>query len=277
MAIGIAIHIGLNLVDPVHYGGWDGKLNACEFDAQDMEQIAAASGFTTTTLLTAEATREAVIATITNAGEKLAAEDILLISYSGHGGQVPDISGDEENDFKDETWCLYDGQLIDDELRRLWSKMASGLRILVFSDSCHSGSVTKTAVNFEMVYSQYQPKFMPDEILARTYLANKEFYDGLATGHIDKDEVSATVKLISGCQDNQYSYDGPFNGAFTSALKKVWGRGKFKGDYSQFHKEIQGILPAYQSPNHMTYGMVNRVFDKQTPFTIEKQEDSAAP
>ena len=32
----LALHVGLNLVDPKAYGGWDGPLAACEFDARDM-------------------------------------------------------------------------------------------------------------------------------------------------------------------------------------------------------------------------------------------------
>ena len=29
----LSLHIGLNLVDPKHYGGWSGPRAACEFDA----------------------------------------------------------------------------------------------------------------------------------------------------------------------------------------------------------------------------------------------------
>jgi len=36
MTTGISLHIGLNYVDPNHYSGWDGKLNAAEYDAKDM-------------------------------------------------------------------------------------------------------------------------------------------------------------------------------------------------------------------------------------------------
>ena len=45
MAQGISLHIGLNSVDPGHYQGWDGKLNACEFDAKDMTKIGILSKF----------------------------------------------------------------------------------------------------------------------------------------------------------------------------------------------------------------------------------------
>jgi hypothetical protein len=40
MPKGISLHIGLNRVDPAHYAGWDGRLNACESDAEDTAQLA---------------------------------------------------------------------------------------------------------------------------------------------------------------------------------------------------------------------------------------------
>ena len=32
---GVSLHVGLNKVDPQHYAGWSGPLNACEADAED--------------------------------------------------------------------------------------------------------------------------------------------------------------------------------------------------------------------------------------------------
>ena len=80
-----------------------------------MTAIAKQQGIKPTTLLTKKATRAAVLAEMRKAAKLLAAGDLFFLSYSGHGGQVPDVNG-EEDDKKDETWCLYDGQLIDDEL-----------------------------------------------------------------------------------------------------------------------------------------------------------------
>lgn len=132
MATGTSIHIGLNRVDPNHYAGWSGPLLACEADAEDMQAIATQMNYESThTLLTENATRDAVISAIKGAAEKLQTGDILFLSYSGHGGQVPDMD-DEEPDLQDETWCLYDGQLIDDELRELWARFESGVRIRAF-------------------------------------------------------------------------------------------------------------------------------------------------
>ena len=146
MAQGLSIHIGLNSVDPNHYNGWSGKLNACEADAKDMARIASERKFDTTTILTTKATAAAVTKAIGDAAGELEEGDILFLTYSGHGGQVPDRNRDE-SDTKDETWVLYDRQLVDDEIYDLYSKFAKGTRILVFSDSCHSGTVNRDIFN----------------------------------------------------------------------------------------------------------------------------------
>src|SRR5690606_2265122 len=110
MAKGISLHIGLNYVDPNHYSGWDGKLAAAEYDANDMFLITKSQGLQPTKLIRNEATRNAVISAIKNASNTLIANDLFVISYSGHGGQLPDINGDED-DGMDETWCLFDGEI----------------------------------------------------------------------------------------------------------------------------------------------------------------------
>ena len=269
MATGISIHIGLNYVDPNHYSGWNGKLNAAEYDANDICLIAEVCGFLPTKLLRAEATRSAVISFIKNTATKLKGNDFLLISYSGHGGQLPDLNSDED-DGLDETWCLYDGELVDDELYELWSEFEKGVRILVLSDSCHSGSMVKYARNLVMIKTDLIPKYLPDQIVSNTYFSNKKFYDDILKGvkKIKSEDIAASVKLISGCQDNQSSFDGPFNGEFTGALKKVWNGGKFRGNYTSFHEKITSLLPPVQSPNYMNIGQPDPSFDNQIPFTI---------
>lgn len=144
---GMALAIGLNKVNPAHYAGWDGELFACESDAKDMAALARSKGFSVTIVVTAEAKRMKVLSELQLAAESLVAGDIFMLSYSGHGGQVYDENGDEKSngpdDVLDETWCLFDGQMIDDELYAVFRKFKSGVRILVFSDSCHSGTVAK--------------------------------------------------------------------------------------------------------------------------------------
>ena len=160
---GVALCIGLDALDPSHYGGWSGELWACEFDANDMRDIAKSQGFDVQwnaaipdgVLLTTAATRKAVLDAMGAAAEQLVAGDIFMISYSGHGGQVLDKNGDEKSngpdDLLDETWCLYDGEMLDDELHKAFRGFKAGVRILMFSDSCHSGTVAKDAFYVALV------------------------------------------------------------------------------------------------------------------------------
>ena len=270
MAKGISLHIGLNSVDPNHYGNWDGQLIACEADADDMQLIANSQGFTCNILFTKDATRQAVIGQIWTAAKQLGDGDIFLLTYSGHGGQLPDLDN-EEPDGLDETWCLFDGQVVDDELYRLWSSFKEGVRILVISDSCHSGTVTKMALVSKAIDEDRKPaiKAMPNSIASRTYLKNKEFYDKILTLESPSlDSIYSSVRLISGCQDNQLSEDGAFNGKFTGMLKRVWNGGKFKGNYQEFVDSIVKMMPPRQTPNHFIVGKANPSYDKQTPFSI---------
>jgi hypothetical protein len=286
MAKGVALTIGLNSVDPGHYQGWSGDLVACEADARDMAQIAKSCGFTVVTLLTKAATRGALTQAIRAQAQSLVAGDILMLSYSGHGGQLPDLNADEEDDGQDETWCLFDGELVDDELYAAFAEFASGVRVLVFSDSCHSGTAVKLAFysatgdrshaaraarGFTGGDGEPRYRAMPAPVALRTYLANQALYDPILRDsnlRAAEDKVKASVLLISGCQDNQLSADGTFNGLFTGTLKQVWNGGKFKGGYRSFRNRIVNRMPPDQTPNYFAVGARNAQFERQKPFSI---------
>jgi hypothetical protein len=289
-AKGLSLHIGINEVSGYHYAGWTGPLAACEFDANDMAAIAQAQGIKPTVLLTRKGTRSAALTAIRKAAKALKAGDLFWLTYSGHGGQVPDTSG-EEPDKLDETWCLFDGQLIDDELYYELSRFAQGVRILVLSDSCHSGTVVRAGRPAPGTAEQ-RPRIMPPAVGMRVYNAHKAWYDRLQadiakaaggrvsdpdtaiaqvavsvrlTGIVQKFEPS--VVLVSGCQDNQFSMDGNHNGAFTEQVLRVWNNGGFEGSLAQFHARVRAGLPPTQSPNLFTLGPA-AAFLKQRPFTL---------
>jgi hypothetical protein len=271
MTRGISLHIGLNSVDPRHYQGWSGDLTACELDANDMGLISKSCGFALTKLLTKAATRKAVVTKIVSASKALKSGDIFFLSYSGHGGQVPDTDGDEP-DSKDETWCLYDGEFVDDEIYFYLGLFGAGVRILVLSDSCHSGTVLKEAFLLRSAEkSAVRYRAMPPGVAQRTYLANKAFYDKIGSDpryREARNKIKASALLVSGCQDNQLSADGTFNGAFTGTLKTVWNGGKFSGSYRRFHQQIVEKMPRDQTPNYFLVGAANKRFELEKPFTV---------
>ena len=272
MAKGLSLHIGLNSVDPKHYEGWSGELAACELDAKDMAFVAKSQLFTPRLLMTKEATRGSVTKAITAIAGKLDAGDIFFLTYSGHGGQIPDVDGDEANSL-DETWCLYDGELLDDEIFFYLGRFAKGVRIFVLSDSCHSGSVLKEAFLLEAARSRSQTRYrcMPPGVPQQVYLAHRDFYDGLGSDPKHRDaqkKIKASALLISGCQDNQLSSDGELNGLFTAKLKDVWNGARFRGNYRAFHKAICKIMPMDQTPNLFKVGENVDKFELEKPFTI---------
>lgn len=274
MAKGISLHIGLNSVDSSHYGGWDGELAACEYDAKDMAKLARTQGFKPTTFLTRSATADAVVASIQNAAATLRTGDAFFLTYSGHGGQVPDTNDDENDDGMDETWVLHDRELVDDELYTLWGSFEAGVRVTVLSDSCHSGTITRVAqYNRVLPALDERPsgfRVMPEEVAKRTYTRNRKLYDGIqkANPSGERTGIGATVALISGCQDAQLSSDGRRNGLFTGTLLRAWNKGGFRGGLRKFHKTIQQAMPLYQQPNLFFVGARDVAFERQRPFTV---------
>lgn len=283
MASGFSLHIGLNAVNPAHYMGWDGQLAACENDARDMAAIAESLDYAKTTLLlTRAATARRVIAAIKTAADAMAPGDAFFLSYSGHGGQVTDTNGDEaERDYgeigeiedaKDETWCLYDRQLIDDELWALWALFPARSRIFVLSDSCHSGSVTRKMPDWDLLVAGaaaagtggaqaevVAERGMPVAVANRVQKSRASTYARIQR-EVPPREVSkigATVALISGCQDNQTSLDGVRNGLFTGKLLQVWDGGAFAGSMHDLRNLIARLMPATQTPNYYVVGRGN--------------------
>jgi metacaspase-1 len=246
-----SLHIGLNSVDPSHYDGWSGPLRACEADAESMRHVAMANGLQPQVLLTAEATFENVLRQLSTASNELVAGDYFLLTYSGHGGQVPDIGGDTspEPDHLDETWCLFDTQLVDDELSAALAAFARGVRVLVMSDSCHSGTVTRELVEMrdKVATSLGDSKRAPLAITEKEFEKERAAYAARLPKVAPADPL-ADVILISGCQDEQTSMDGASNGAFTEAFLKTWDNGAFVGDHNDLTDAIRKSLPPSQKP-----------------------------
>jgi hypothetical protein len=273
MAKGISIHIGLNNVDTAAYPGVEVPvLSGCLNDAASMRDIAASQGFTATTLTESQATHAAVLGAISQAAADLVAGDILLITYAGHGAQVPDETGDE-TDTQDETWVLYDKMMLDDELAQLWHQFAGGVRVFVVSDSCHSGTMVRGDFSpppeRDPNFVRRKRGLLPQAALA-AYRLRREEYRAIQflTAKRSRGPAAVSVLLISGCQDNQVSWDGSGHGLFTENLLAVWNNATYAGDHPGFHGAIVAKMPSYQTPNFDRAGANNPTFEAQRPFSI---------
>lgn len=140
---GISLHVGVNTLDTSHYGNEIAELDSCVNDAEAMQTLADRLGYRTSLVADADATVANVTAAIRASADSLFSGDVFLFSFSGHGGQIPNTSSDEEPDGMDETLCLYDRMLVDDELHCLLGEFRAGVRIFIVFDSCHSATAAK--------------------------------------------------------------------------------------------------------------------------------------
>lgn len=266
MATGRSLHIGLNSLDADHYDGWEGELAGCVNDALDMDSVAYSQGFQRRMLLNEDATRSRVIGEIEEAIGSSSAGDVVLVTFSGHGSQIPDQNGDE-TDGQDETWCLFDGELLDDELWRLWIKAKEHVRIVVLSDSCHSGTILELGPMTALRDSR--TKNLPPTLAERVYRKHRDRYDSITSLPAPElSQLEASVLLLSASLDREKAWEGYGNGEFTSALLRVWNGGQFAGNYRDLHRRVRRLLSPRQTPELLVLGNHTGAFVSQTPFSI---------
>lgn len=250
----LAICIGVN-----DYPGTDSDLAGCVNDARDWKDALEARGFDVVTLLDRRATGKAMRAGMRERLARAARGDTVVIQFSGHGSFVPDTSGDE-SDGTDECLCPYDvernGPITDDELFEILSDRAAGVRLVMISDSCHSGTVARfnPITTPPSITGGHAPRrtvrfLAPQVFLPRAQLAR------LGTGRGPRAASSPgrhAALLMSGCQDVEYSYDAWFegrpNGAFTFVALRELQKLKRGATYQDWFDRIRKVLPSQQYP-----------------------------
>jgi hypothetical protein len=249
-----ALCIGIN-----DYPGIDSDLAGCVNDTDDWAKVLQERGFAVKKMLNKQATikqmRKAIEALVMDAKKG----DSVVIQYSGHGSFVPDVDGDEP-DGTDECLCPYDvrtnGPITDDELYEIFSHRERGVRVLMISDSCHSGTVIRFAPITTPPTAkgrnapQRTVRFLPPTV----YLPKREVSKLGLRRPIRRSSPPGRsgALLLAGCQDVEYSYDAYFrgrpNGAFTYVAIRALSKLRPTATYSDWFKEIRRTLPSRQYP-----------------------------
>lgn len=295
MPKGISLHVGVNKASSAFPSA--STLRGCENDARAMEQIARDAGFEQRDLLLGpDATYARVTTKIRSAAAQLEKGDFFFFSFAGHGFQKADtITDGDETDHLDETILLFDVELFDDVLRKdLWPRFKAGVRILMVSDSCHSGSVflgplesTTSSVRRialekdEPTEQDEFPVLTPDRLVART-ISNTtgrrhraeyiDFYQSTLLPLLNP-PINASVLLLAACEDFGRTGDDLPHGVYTAALLDVLKKSNPK-DYDDLVNKIQQRLTAAgrtqravirpADPNDVT-------LRRQKPFRIEEE------
>ena len=197
---------------------------------------------------TADAIRKALDALV----GKAAKGDVIYIHFSGHGQQITDLHGDEEDGF-DEAWIPIDAQfsyakgkyegenhIVDDQLNQwlsqLRSKVGATGKITVVADACHSGGGSRGDED----ETKYVVRGTSDAFVIP---ANTKPFSG-EVGTID-------WIFISACKSYQCNYEYKGTGSLTYAL------GQQKANLSStpaqqvqrsIRSTIASIIPFTQTP-----------------------------
>ncbi|PWC40969.1 caspase family protein [Azospirillum sp. TSO35-2] len=128
------------------------KLHGAVNDARDIAAALTDGGAKDVVLLTdAAAERGAIMAAWERLLAKSRPDDVLVLSYAGHGGQEPERVKGSEEDGLDEVILLagFDTKgpgtaqrIIDDEIAAMMQR-AAPRRVIFVSDACHSGTMTR--------------------------------------------------------------------------------------------------------------------------------------
>ncbi len=250
----LALCIGIN-----DYPGTGSDLSGCINDANDWGTLLKQKGFTVKILLNKSATRKKILESLVSIIDQAEKGDSIVLQYSGHGTYIPDEDNDEL-DGTDECLCPYDlrtaGPITDDELNEIFTSKKNGVKLVLLSDSCHSGTVTRFAeVKTPPATTGRRPparkvKFLPPA----NFLSKKELAKLGTTRNFRRSSAPGRYGslLLSGCQDVEYSYDAWFrdrpNGAFTFVALETLKHLKPSATYQHWYKAIRKILPSQQYP-----------------------------
>ncbi len=225
-----AVCIGIN-----NYPGTSNDLQGCVNDANDWCALLGDYGFETSLLLDSQATRQNVKTALENLVLSVRQGDVAVFTYSGHGTQVLDLSGDE-GDIYDEAIYVYDGTILDDELRDIIDQIDPQASLVVISDSCFSGSVTR------LVPEKARPRFIPVNGMGENRVVRQRFL---------LPESGMPELLISGCSDKEYSYDAEIDGRYNGAMSAMALRVIRQNPgltYSGFYAHLREYLPSNDYP-----------------------------
>jgi hypothetical protein len=229
------------------YPGHHNDLNGCVNDAKTWKKIGEELYGCNTQIFTDQNVKINAFKEIV--GNKIAsskAGNFIGVTFSGHGTNEEDMDGDEPNKL-DEALCMYDGLIIDDDLRAMLKNLNPECSFLFVADCCHSGTITRNflrTINNNDVRIRYMP---PEDVDDMGY----SFGFRSISNQLFVPEEGMQEILLSGCKDHEYSYDAVFNGVPYGAMTYFSNQILRKNPnltYEQFHDELMKFLPSRKYP-----------------------------
>ncbi len=276
-----------------HAGPFLPNLRGCENDARAMRQLLASRfGFQdrhATLLVNEQATRQAILDAWRTLIAQTGADDTVFIQYSGHGSQMRDVHGDEE-DGMDETILPHDTRdpgrqvfdINDDEIMVLVNDLAAKTdNIVILFDCCHSASATKSVgESVEMVR-----RVLPDPRDPPLPTSGARSVGPVSHGPSGWLPVNDRLVFMAGCRDdeeaNEYrALDGARFGALTFFLMQALQAAAADASFRDVFESAAADVAARYKQHPQIEGALDRMlfsrqFVGQEPFFHVARVDAA--
>lgn len=271
MSHAVSIHIGVNEPRAASMLDMRARLADSETAAWRMAELASQAGYGSMLVLRGQtATQAAVSAALWNVAQVLGDGDTLLVTFSGHGGRVPDRD-DEDPDGSDESWSLHDGELLDDTLCGYWQLFKAGVRIVVVSESCYSGGIMRKGDEEDRLLAaapagrrlRGEPQWQQEVVLKAVGPT------AAVEPSRDPGGVRATVLLLTATSETRPARAG----LFTDCLLEVWAGGTHSGSYRELFDEVRKRVMRVnsdQEPQILMLGAPDPEFSKAPAFRPER-------
>ena len=193
-------------------------LAGCVSDARTWGRTLGAIGAKVDYLLDGDATYEGMKAAIRTLVASGNAGDVLVLQYSGHGGQLPNRVDSEEDGYNEALIPIdyaSGSLLVDDELAELLGELPTGVSMTLFMDCCHSGTNSRFApVMRARAAAGDRPRFMPlDDDIVDVYFSRRR-----ARALKRAADVSLPgIVHFAACQDHEFAWESNGQGDFTAA------------------------------------------------------------
>lgn len=203
----------------------DRPLSGCVNDAKQWGGALRDLGFDVRYLLDQKATCRAMQDALRDLLTGARPGDVLVMQYAGHGTQLPDDNGDEEDGF-DEAFVPVDyhtGALFlrDDVVAATLGMLPAGVSLTLFMDCCHCGTISRFAPAMRADESQTdRVRYLP---VGPELLAAARSMRG-ARGRFRAMPSSAPgVIHLAACRDNEFAWESNGQGDFTAAAVPLLG------------------------------------------------------
>ncbi len=281
-----ALLVGISDYPPAGAGGQD--LPASDKDAQRMKELLEASfGFSPdriTLVQNLDATSARLDRELTALADKAGPDDAVLFYYCGHGTQVPDLDGDEEDGW-DEALATADVSpalmttpdhlklvLTDDRIAQLLARFKTK-NVTVIFDSCHSGTAVRAGDEGEtridapgFFFGMRKEVGIGRDLVQMAEDANRSAPTGIAAG-LDIDQrfvfLSAARSWETGMTDGEGCF---FSRYLRDAIRSSNGQ--------SWEQILDGVRPLVQQQNPGQSPQVAGAM-RRFPFSLAEAPEDA--